>query len=291
MDTGGDLPIWKPERHTRIDLPDLCFMHGGPTGMQLPEHEHAEVQLELHFLSHGQDRQLAPAELPAFLKLIPSGKPHVGRWADGNEVIVVLLGHEYVAKAQDELLLSFPSAIMDVDCGIDPVLQAVGTTLRREFLVGGVTDKAFLEALGTVLGGHLVRQWTFRSGERKHGGRLTPAQLRKVIEAIEDGRIQSIASLAAEVGLGSHQFTRLFQQTTGNTPYQFLLHRRLTKACALLESSELSLVQIALHLGFASQSHFTSAFQKHYKSTPSRYREEYQSRWASLNRRQRDRDR
>ena len=278
MDTGRELPVWRPERHTRIALPDLCFMHGGPTGMQLPEHEHTEVQLELHFLSQGEDRQLVPAELPAFLKLIPSGKPHVGRWADGNEVVVVLLGQEYLAKTKDELLLSSPSTIMDVDCAMDPVLQALGTTLRREFLIGGVADKAFLEALGTVLSGHLVRQWTSRSGERRQGGRLTPAQLRRVIETMEDGRIQSIASLAAEVGLGPHQFTRLFQQTTGHTPYQFLLHRRLAKASALLESSELSLVQIALDLGFASQSHFTSAFQKHYKSTPSRYRQHRQRR-------------
>ncbi len=278
MDTGRELPVWKPERHTRIDLPDLCFMHGGPTGMQVPEHEHTENQLALHFLSQGENRQLGPAELPAFLKLIPSGKPHVGGWAGGNEVIVVLLGQQYLAKAKDELLLSSPSAIMDVDYAIDPVLQALGTTLRREFLIGGVADKAFLEALGTVLSGHLVRQWISHSGERKQRGRLTPAQLRRVIEAIEDRRIQSITSLAAEVGLGPHQFTRLFQQTTGNTPYQFLLHRRLTKACALLESSELSLVQIALHLGFASQSHFTSAFQKHFRSTPSGYRQDRQSR-------------
>jgi AraC family transcriptional regulator len=278
MDMSRELPVWTPERHTRIDLPDFCFMHGGPTGMQLPEHEHTETQLELHFLSRGEDRQMAPAELPAFLRLIPSGKAHVGRWAGGNEVIVVLLGQEYIAKAKDELLLSSPSTIMDVDCAIDPVLQALGTTLRREFLIGGVADRVFLEALGTVLSGQVVRQWTSHSGERRQGGRLTPAQLRRVMEAMEDGRIQPIASLAAEVGLGSHQFTRLFQQTTGRTPYQFLLHRRLTKACALLESGELSLVQIALQLGFASQSHFTSVFQKHFRSTPSRYRRDRQSR-------------
>ena len=276
MGKGEELPVWTPERHTRIDLPNLCFMHGGPTGMQLPEHEHTETQLELHFLSRGEDKRLVAAALPAFLKLIPSGKPHVGRWEGGNEVIVVLLGQEFIAKAKDELLLNSPSTILDLDCAVDPVLQALGTTLRREFLMGGVADKAFLEAVGTVLSGHLVRQWTSRCGKRRQGGRLTPSQLRRVIEAIEDGRTQSIASLAAEVGLGPHQFTRLFQQTTGTTPYQFLLHRRLAKAQALLASSELSLVQIALHFGFASQSHFTSAFQKHYKSTPSSYRRDRQ---------------
>jgi len=266
-------------------------MHGGPTGMQLPEHEHTELQLELHFLSHRKDSRLVPSESPSFLNLIPSGKPHIGRWEDGNEVVVVLLGQEFVAKAKDELLRNSSSAMMDASCAIDPVLQALGMTLRREFLFGGVTDKTFLEALGTVLSGQLVRRWSYNSSERRHGGRLSPAQLRKAIEAIEDGPVQSIASLAAEVGLGSHQFTRLFQQTTGKTPYQFLLHRRLTKACALLESTELTLVQIALQLGFASQSHFTSVFKKHFKSTPLKYRQDRQSQRAHLNRKQMDRDR
>ncbi len=44
-----DPPIWKPSRRTRVELPGLCVMHGGPTGMYLPEHEHAEVQVQAQF--------------------------------------------------------------------------------------------------------------------------------------------------------------------------------------------------------------------------------------------------
>lgn len=275
MKTSDTLPIWKPRRDTRMDLPELCFMHGGPTGMHLPEHEHSEVQLELHFLAELAGKHRA-ARSPAFLKLIPSGKPHVGRWRDGDEVVVVLLGHEYIARATDAVARHASSTIVEVDCAVDPVLQALGTTLRREFLSGGLADKVYLEAIGIVLSGHLARQWSSRPGERKENGRLTPAQLRRTIETIEEGRTQTIASLAGEAGLGSHQFTRLFRQTTGQSPYQYIVKRRLDKARDLLEASRLPLAQIALEVGFASQSHFASAFRKHFRSTPSRFRRERQ---------------
>lgn len=274
MNTAGDSPVWKPQRNTRIALPELFFMHGGPAGMHLPEHEHSEVQLSLHFLSQGAGACRTVAELPAFLKVIPSRKPHVGRWRDGDEVVVVLLGHDYIERAADEILRHSSSTIVGAECAVDPVLQAMGTTLRREFLADGVADQLYLESVAVVLSGHLVRHWSSRPGERQSGGRLTPAQLRRTIEAIEEGRGQSIASLANGIGLGSHQFTRLFRQTTGHSPYQFLVQRRLARARSLLESTQLPLAQIAFEVGFASQSHFTSVFRKQFRSTPLRFRQE-----------------
>jgi AraC family transcriptional regulator len=278
LKAGGELPIWKPQRDTCINIPELCFMHGGPAGMHLPEHEHNEVQLEVHFLSQGAGVHRVLPESPAFLKLIPSRKPHVGRWRDGDEVIVVLLGHEYIARAKDEVSRRSSPTIVGTDCAVDPVILALGTTLRREFRAGGIRDKAYLEALGIVLSGHLVRQWSACQSERKEAGRLAPALLRRTIEALEERRNISVALLAEEIGLGPHQFTRLFRRTTGYSPYQFLVQRRLARASALLESTQLPLAQIALEAGFANQSHFTSAFRKHFRSTPLRFRQERRRR-------------
>ncbi len=66
MNTSDTLPIWKPQRETRIDLPELCFMHGGPAGMHLPEHEHSEVQLERHFPRKLAGMQHKADQSPAF---------------------------------------------------------------------------------------------------------------------------------------------------------------------------------------------------------------------------------
>ncbi len=131
----------------------------------------------------------------------------------------MLLGQEYLARATDSVARHPSSTIAEVDCALDPVLQVLGTTLRREFLSSRLKDKVYLESIGIVLSGHIARQWSSHSGVRKEAGRLTPTQLRRTIETIEEGQTQSIASLAGEVGLGSHQFTRLFQQTTGQSPY------------------------------------------------------------------------
>jgi AraC family transcriptional regulator len=61
--------------------------------------------------------------------------------------------------------------------------------------------------------------------------------------------------LANQIGVGTHQFTRLFRQTMGCSPYRFVMLRRVEKARFLLEKTALPLAEIALEVGFVSQSH------------------------------------
>ena len=59
----------------------------------------------------------------------------------------------------------------------------------------------------------------------------------------------------------SHLIT-LFRKSTGETPHQFLLARRIERAEALLRSSDRSITDIAMDLGFSSSQHFATAFKK-----------------------------
>lgn len=105
-------------------------------------------------------------------------------------------------------------------------------------------------------------------------GRLSPVQIRKTLDAIEAWMPSGIriATLAGQLGMGTHQFTRLFRQTMGYSPYRFVMMRRIERARALLEETALPLIEIALELGFASQSHFTSVFHREMRATPQAYR-------------------
>jgi AraC family transcriptional regulator len=86
-----------------------------------------------------------------------------------------------------------------------------------------------------------------------------------------------ISALADQLGMGTHQFTRLFRQTMGHSPYRFVMMRRIERARAVLEKTALPLAEIALELGFASQSHFTSAFHREMRTTPATYRSSFQN--------------
>ena len=243
--------------------------------MHLPEHEHDEIQVGIHFKAPHGKTGIRLNEEPSFFTLIPSRKPHVGQWEDGSEVVILLLGPAQMEQAA-ERCFRLNQGATGTACSLDPVIQAIGLTLRREFHSGAAADRLYLEAIGTVLSGHLIRRWTTGSVPSTSRGRLTSAQLRKTIDLVEAAPPEglSIASLARQLDMGEHRFTRLFRRSTGSTPYQFLLKKRLERARTLLENTTLPIAELALEAGFGSQSHFTSVFRQHFSVTPVAYRQE-----------------
>jgi AraC family transcriptional regulator len=276
---------WRPTHANRIVLPEMSVMHGGPIGMRLPEHEHEEIQVGMHFVSREKSGKPQVANhAPSYFSLIPSGKPHVGQWHDGSEVVVILLSRGCVERAGDELLRRSCSEIVSAPCAVDPLILSLGSVLHAEFRSRAVTDPFLVEAVGTVLTGHLVRRWSTQPRQRPLRGSLSPGQLRKTIDAIENCMSTGIriADLAHQLGMGTHQFSRMFRQSTGRSPYRFVMLRRMERARALLEKTTLTLAEIALELGFVSQSHFTSAFRQEVRATPQAYRSSFQEPNAAM---------
>ncbi len=85
----------------------------------------------------------------------------------------------------------------------------------------------------------------------------------------EDGRLQDLADL---VEMSPFHFCRLFKQSTGLTPHQYILHLRIEKAKGLLKNKRLGIADIASRLGFSDQSHFTNIFRRLVGITPARWR-------------------
>ena len=81
-----------------------------------------------------------------------------------------------------------------------------------------------------------------------------------------------VHDLASTVGLAPRPFADAFRRTTGQTPYQCVVRRRIEHAKRLLRSGQLPIVEVALRLGFASQSHSTSVFARWVGTTPARWR-------------------
>lgn len=266
--------IWQPSAKTKMSLDDLVVMHGGPQAMRLTEHEHSSLQIEAHF-SRAVLARKSQFVVPETYHLIPSKKPHTGGWSEGSEVIVVLLDTRHIELAADELLRRSGVAIKEEIWGSDTVVQSVAGLLRREFLTG-TTDPLFLEALRTTLSGHLVR--TFRNaGTVRVEGRLSPRHLRAALDMIEchlESGV-SVVALAERCQMGIHRFTRSFKASTGLSPYQYFIRRKMEKAKHSLQGRSQSLAEIAHQLGFSSQSHFSSVFRRLTQMTPSEYRRKH----------------
>lgn len=104
--------------------------------------------------------------------------------------------------------------------------------------------------------------------------RLTQAQLNKLISAVNtraDYRM-TVSEMAETVGLSESWFANVFKQTTGKTPLQWQLSRRVGLAQNMLAESDLSVAAIAAQLGFSDQAHLTKTFRQVAGETPAAWR-------------------
>lgn len=100
-------------------------------------------------------------------------------------------------------------------------------------------------------------------------------EARRIVERLVDASLQEPpgpAALAASVGMGLGRFLREFKVTFEATPHQYVQQRRLSRACELLRATDASLSTVALETGFASHSHFSTAFRAVLGMTPRSYR-------------------
>ncbi len=65
-----------------------------------------------------------------------------------------------------------------------------------------------------------------------------------------------------------------FRAATGLPPHTYILRRRIARAQEMLRNPDVTIVGVALDLGFSSQAHFTEAFRKVLGVTPGHWRRE-----------------
>jgi AraC family transcriptional regulator len=107
-------------------------------------------------------------------------------------------------------------------------------------------------------------------------GGLSPAALRRVQLFVEAniGRTIHLHDLAARAALSPYHFARAFKTSAGVTPRTYVEQRRIEQAKQLLTESTQSLAQVAIDVGFGTQSRLTSTFKRRTGFTPGEYRRE-----------------
>lgn len=81
-------------------------------------------------------------------------------------------------------------------------------------------------------------------------------------------------ALAAKFGYAKMHLIRLFREECGQTPIQYVLHKRMEAACKMLTGTVMSIGEIAVLLQYSSAQHFAAAFRKHTGITPTQYRKD-----------------
>jgi AraC-like DNA-binding protein len=89
------------------------------------------------------------------------------------------------------------------------------------------------------------------------------------------GEPLDLQALADRAHVSPRHFSRSFRRVFGETPHQYLLTRRLERARHLLRTTDRSVAEICLDVGFTSVGSFTSTFTRRVGISPTTFRKAY----------------
>jgi AraC family transcriptional regulator len=103
---------------------------------------------------------------------------------------------------------------------------------------------------------------------------FTRTEIQQAINYIHThlNRDLSLAELASVVNISPTYFASLFKQEIGISPHQYVIRQRVEQAKLMLSKTDLAIADIALQVGFSSQSHLTQQFKRLTGVTPKQVR-------------------
>ncbi|MBS6474760.1 MAG: helix-turn-helix transcriptional regulator [Clostridiales bacterium] len=104
----------------------------------------------------------------------------------------------------------------------------------------------------------------------------TSSRMTPVLQYIQTHRDEyyPLSSLASLANLSLSRFSATFTAEFGLSPREYIIRDRIAQAKQLLCTSELSVTDIAMQLGFSSLQHFSGIFRKYTFMTPSQWRKQ-----------------
>jgi AraC family transcriptional regulator len=157
----------------------------------------------------------------------------------------------------------------------NPQIEHIGLMLLAELRSGGLAEPLYVEALTNLLAVQLLRDYSAMSPcLALYDGGLSDCQRLQVTDYIHDRLADEIqlTDLSELLGLSQFHFSRLFKQTLGVTPYQYILQQRVERAKHLLKTTDFPIMEIALRCGFSSHSHLGKWFRHYAGMTPKAFR-------------------
>ena len=81
-----------------------------------------------------------------------------------------------------------------------------------------------------------------------------------------------VPALASSVAMSTGHFSRSFKVAFGESPYSYLMTRRIERAKALLRRGDMSITEVCFAVGFTSLGTFSTRFTELVGESPSAYR-------------------
>jgi AraC family transcriptional regulator len=157
----------------------------------------------------------------------------------------------------------------------DLQLHHIAMLLVAELQTDSIMGQLYIESLTQALAIHLLRYYSTFTQPITVGNKcLTHTRLQQAIEYIHAhlDRDLSLEQVAGAINISPTYFASLFKRATGISPHQYVIQQRVERAKSLLTKTNLAIADIALQVGFSSQSHLTQHFKRFTGVTPKQVR-------------------
>src|SRR5215469_10279008 len=164
---------------------------------------------------------------------------------------------------------------------VDVRLAALVKAVNAERIAGFPSGRLFLDSIEQAIAAALVEAFAGQSRSvRPLRGGLGPARLRTIKELVH-AKIEdelTLIEMARSVELSPAHFSRMFRESTGDTPHQFVLRNRIERAKEMLRAPGARVLDVAVACGFKTQQHFARVFRHVCGTSPTEYRLEWGTR-------------
>jgi AraC-like DNA-binding protein len=248
---------------------------------------HFHPELQLCHVSSGEGQrligdQLCPIETGEVV-LLGSNLPHVWKYDSNERCPIQATVVHFDASVLGSDWFDLPE-IRDVRLLLKRAshgLQATGELRKR--LAGGIEELQSKEGLPRVICLLEMLHWMTRSNELESicsagvqamSAQLEFERLRRACDYIEEHSHKELSrdAVAEAVHMSGSGFSRFFKARTGMTFKEYVVDVRISRACHLLASTNLSVTEVALECGFGELTTFNRAFRKCRGKTPTQYR-------------------
>jgi AraC family transcriptional regulator len=250
-------------------------------GCEIPVHDHDTLclhlqtggQVEMEWFCSGKTGILRSA--PGSMMLLPAGTRDSVIWHGSTQRIVTGIEPALLKDTAEEMGIK---GLCEFNLRWefrDERLELLLTEMNREMRSGWAMGAMYGDLLGMALSTALIRRY----GElAKHippvKGGLSRPNLNRVLTYIEenlDGELR-LEELAQLNSLSRYHFARSFRESLGETPYQYILRKRIQRAKSLLLAPGMAAADVAKRTGFSDASQFTRMFKKFTGATPLAWR-------------------
>jgi AraC family transcriptional regulator len=259
----------------------FLFYRRSADSLIIAEHEHAAHTIHLH-LKGPVTRKLQAGSgnrstvlFQDSISLFPAGTLHTVEFTGLLDQLVFNITPQHLEKCAGESLRARAIEVYECDQATDARVEHLVRALYANLQEGSPVVSMCTESLVAALGVCIAQRYSAGCPRINAPNLGMPrARLNRVFAAIE-GKIAdniSLTELAQTAGMSVFHFAKMFKKSTGQSPYQYVLGRRLEAAKELLHDPAMSVLEASVRTGFADQRHFTKVFRRKVGVSPTEYR-------------------